>query len=85
MQPTHRGVPARLARINPTGAFLAALALMLVGLLSPGIIGGGILLVLAAALVALLVLTWPIQPAPTRVLRLAVVTLLLAAALLKIL
>ncbi|MEV7226849.1 DUF6703 family protein [Polymorphospora sp. NPDC051019] len=85
MQPTHRGVPARLARINPTAAFLAALALMLVGLLAPGIIGGGILLVLAAALVALLVLTWPIQPPGTRVLRLAAITLLLAAALLKIL
>ncbi|MFB6394061.1 DUF6703 family protein [Polymorphospora lycopeni] len=85
MQPTHRGVPARLARINPTAAFLAALALMLVGLLAPGIIGGGILLVLAAALVALLVLTWPIQPPGTRVLRLAAIALLLAAALLKIL
>lgn len=85
MQPTHRDVPARLARINPTGAFVATLALVLAGLIAPGIIGGALLLLLAAALVAVLAMTWPVQSGPTRVIRLVAVTLLVLAALYKIL
>lgn len=84
MQPTQPPRPARLGRINPTGAFLAALALVLVGLFAPGIVGGAALLLLAGGLVWLLQLTWPALPPAGRLLRLMVLTLLVAAALAKI-
>jgi hypothetical protein len=76
---------ARLARLNVTTVFLAALALVLAGLFAPGIIGGALLLVLFAALATLLVRTWPVQPPPVRALRVSVLALLLAVALVKIL
>ena len=38
----------RLARVNPTTAFIAALAAMLAGLFLPGILGGALLFLLAA-------------------------------------
>ncbi|BCB79319.1 hypothetical protein ACFQ1L_10895 [Phytohabitans flavus] len=38
---------ARLARINPTAAFLGALVVVLIGLFAPGVIGGAVLLALA--------------------------------------
>ncbi len=85
MQRTQSPLLARLARVNPTAVFLAALALMLLGLFAPGIIGGALLLLLAAVLVALLMTTWPVQPPATRVVRLLMLTLLVAAALAKIL
>ncbi|WP_326552475.1 DUF6703 family protein [Micromonospora sp. NBC_01813] len=84
MQPTQPSWPARLRRINPTGAFLAALALMLVGLFAPGVVGGAALFLLAGGLVMLLRLTWPAVPPAGRLLRLLVLTLLVAAALAKI-
>jgi hypothetical protein len=84
MQRTQPPLLARLARVNPTGVFLAALALVLVGLLTPGVVGGVLLLVLAAALVALLRLTWPVQTPGTRLVRLVMLTLLVAAALTKL-
>jgi hypothetical protein len=85
MQRTHGGLPGRLARANPTAVFLGALALVLAGLFAPGIIGGAILLVLAAALVALLLKTWPVQPPATRMIRLVMLTALIGVALVKIL
>lgn len=85
MQRTQHPVLTRLARANPTGVFLGALVLVLVALFAPGIIGGGLLLVLALALGALLVTTWPVQPPATRALRLVVLTVLVTAALVKIL
>lgn len=85
MQRTQTPLPARLARVNPTGAFLAALALVLVGLLAPGVWGGVLLLLLAAGLVALLRLTWPVQTPRTRLIRLLMLTLLVAVALTKLL
>ena len=85
MQRTQSPWLTRLARANPTVVFLAALALVLVALFAPGIIGGGLLLVLAVALGALLVTTWPVQNPRTRALRLVMLTLLVAAALAKIL
>ncbi|MDW5327420.1 DUF6703 family protein [Plantactinospora sp. KLBMP9567] len=85
MQRTQSVLLTRLARVNPTGAFLAALVLVLVGLFAPGIVGGALLLALAAGLAALLVTTWPVQSPPTRILRLVILTLLVGAALMKIL
>lgn len=85
MQRTQHPVMTRLARANPTGVFLAALVLVLVALFAPGIIGGALLLALALALGALLVTTWPVQAPQTRVVRLVMLSLLVAAALVKIL
>ncbi|MEH1011852.1 DUF6703 family protein [Micromonospora sp. CPCC 206060] len=85
MQPTQSSLLARLARVNPTAAFLAALVVVLAALFAPGIIGGALLLALAAGLVALLVTTWPVQAPQTRVVRLLMLTLVVAAALVKIL
>lgn len=85
MQRTQRSLPLRLARANPTTVFLATLVLVLVGLFAPGVLGGALLLVLAAALVALLVTTWPVQSPATRVIRLVMLTLLVAVALAKLL
>ncbi|MDG4764870.1 hypothetical protein O7632_12280 [Solwaraspora sp. WMMD406] len=84
MQPTQPSGTARLRRISPTAAFLVALGLMVVGLFAPGIVGGALLLLLAAGLVWLLRLTWPVLPAGGRLVRLLVLTLLVAVALAKI-
>ncbi|WP_372441562.1 DUF6703 family protein [Plantactinospora mayteni] len=85
MQRTQSVLLTRLARVNPTGVFLAALVLVLVGLFAPGIVGGALLLALAVGLAALLVTTWPVQRPATRILRLVILTLLVGAALMKIL
>jgi hypothetical protein len=69
----------RLIRVNPTTAFVVALALMLAGLFLPGIVGAALLLLLAAGLAALTCTTWSVQPPSTRALRLAMLVLLLAA------
>jgi hypothetical protein len=79
------GLLARLARLNVTGVFLATIAFMLVALFAPGIVGGALLLALAAALAALAAKTWPVQPPRARALRLTMLTLLVALALFKIL
>ena len=85
MQRSQPGVPARLARVNPTSAFLVALVVVLAGLFLPGIIGALVLLVLAAGLATLLARTWPVQSPPTRAIRLVMLSLLVAVALFKIL
>ena len=69
----------KLARINPTTAFLVALAIMLAGLFLPGIIGAALLFLLAAGLAALTFTTWPVQSAATRVFRIVLLVLLLGA------
>lgn len=84
MQRTQTGWLFRLARVNPTTAFLATLVLVLVALFAPGIIGGGLLLLLAAGLAALMATTWPVQRPQTRAVRLLMLTLLVAVALAKI-
>ncbi|HEY0003014.1 MAG TPA: DUF6703 family protein [Actinoplanes sp.] len=73
----------RLARTNPTTAFLIALAVMVAGLFLPGIVGAALLLVLAAGLAALTFTTWPVQSSSTRTLRLIMLTLLVAAVVAK--
>jgi hypothetical protein len=84
MQRTQPGWVSRLARVNPTTAFLVTLVFVLVALFAPGIIGGGLLLLLAAGLAALTASTWPVQPPRTRALRLLMLTVLVVIALAKI-
>ncbi|MEU7618825.1 DUF6703 family protein [Micromonospora rifamycinica] len=84
MQPTQRPLLARLARVNPTSVFLAALVLVLVALFAPGPVGGVLLLALAAGLAYLLAVTWPVQAPQTRLLRLVMLTLLVTVALVKL-
>ena len=74
----------RLARVNPTTAFVVALAVMLAGLFLPGIIGGALLLLLAVALAALTFTTWPVQVPATRVVRVVLLALLSAAVVAKV-
>ncbi|GAA4713403.1 DUF6703 family protein [Phytohabitans rumicis] len=71
-------------RINPTTVFLVALAAVLVGLFAPGVIGGIVLLAIAAALIYLMSLTWSTQPPGRRIVRIVILTVLIATALLKI-
>jgi uncharacterized protein DUF6703 len=73
----------RLARVNPTQAFIAAIVLLLAGLFLPGIIGAAVLFVLGAALVTLTYLTWPVQSPSTRTFRVLLLGLLFLAMLLK--
>lgn len=73
----------RLARVNPTRAFLGALVLMLAGLFLPGIVGAAVLFLLGVALVALTVTTWPVQPPPTRMIRITLLTVLFAVVIFK--
>jgi ABC-type antimicrobial peptide transport system permease subunit len=73
----------RLARINPTTAFIVALALMLAGVFLPGIVGAALLFLLAAGLAALTFATWPVQPPPTRILRVVMLVILLAGVVAK--
>ena len=76
---------ARLARINPTTAFLGALVVVLIGLFAPGVFGGAVLLALAAGMIWLMSRTWPVTAPRTRTIRVIMLGLLLAAALFKIL
>ena len=73
----------RLTRVNPTAAFVAALVVMIAGLFLPGIVGAALLFVLALGLGALTFTTWPVQTTATRVLRLLVLTLLMAVVVAK--
>ncbi|MEV5768596.1 hypothetical protein AB0L34_29065 [Micromonospora sp. NPDC052213] len=85
MQRTQSPLPARLARANPTTVFLVTLVLALVAFFTPGVVGGLLTLLLAAAVAALLVTTWSVQTVPTRAIRLVVLTLLVTAGLAKLL
>lgn len=75
----------RLSRINPTTAFLVALAVLLAGFFLPGIVGAAVLFLLGAAMAALTFTTWPVQSPSTRVVRVALLVLLLAVIVAKIL
>ena len=74
---------ARLARINPTTAFVVALVMLLAGLFLPGIVGAALLSLLSAALAAMTFTTWPVQKASTRTVRICLLVLLLAAIIAK--
>ncbi|MEE6258695.1 hypothetical protein [Plantactinospora sonchi] len=84
MQRTQRVLVTRLARVSPTTVFLVALTLVLVAFFAPGIVGGLLLLALAGLLGVLLVTSWPVQTPGTRTIRLVLLTLLIAFALMKI-
>jgi hypothetical protein len=79
------GLLHRLARINPTVAFVAALAVLLAGFFAPGIIGGALLFALGIGLAALTFTTWPVQTPAIRVVRLLMLTVLFAVAVAKVL
>jgi hypothetical protein len=73
-----------LSRLNRTGVFLAALVLVLGGLLLPGPAGGLVLLLLAGGLAALLTVTWAHHGGRIRLIRLAVLALLIGLAVIKL-
>jgi len=73
----------RLARVNPTTAFIGALAVMMAGLFLPGIVGAALLFVLALALAGLTFTTWPVQKPATRAVRLILLTVLVAVVVAK--
>jgi hypothetical protein len=73
----------RLTRVSPTAAFLGALVLFLAGLFLPGIVGALLLAALATGLGMLTFTTWPVQSPPTRVVRLVLLSLLVAAIVAK--
>jgi hypothetical protein len=68
----------RLARVNPTTAFLVALALLLGGLLLPGIVGAALLFLLSVAVAGLTYTTWPVQSPATRAVRVMALVVLFA-------
>jgi hypothetical protein len=78
------GLLHRLARINPTTAFIIALAVMLAGLFLPGIVGAALLFVLLAGLAALTFTTWPVQTPASRIARVVLLAALLAGIVAKI-
>ncbi len=70
-----------LARMPRAVPFLLVAVLLVAGLLTQGVVGAVLLLVLAFLLATLLLLSWPaLQPGP-RVLRVAVVGLVVVRAL----
>jgi len=81
--PPSENLLRRLAGVNPTTAFIAALAVFLGGLFLPGIIGAALLFVLGAALAALTFTTWPVQTPGVRLIRLVLLALLFATAVAK--
>jgi hypothetical protein len=74
----------RLARINPTTAFIVALAVLLAGLFLPGIIGAALLSALLAGAAALSFTTWPVQTTSSRIARIVLLTVLLVGILMKV-
>jgi hypothetical protein len=74
----------RLAKVNPTTAFVLALAVLLAGLFLPGIIGAALLFLLGAALVALTFTTWPVQSPSVRAVRVTMLVLLFATVVAKV-
>jgi hypothetical protein len=75
----------RLARINPTMAFVLALVVFLAGLFLPGIVGAALLFVLGAVLVALTATTWPVQRPANRAVRVLMLVLFFAVVIAKVL
>lgn len=68
-------------RLNPTGVFLVAAALVLAALFVPGPVGGALLLLVAAVAAALLLGTWERLALVGRAARLVVLALLVVMAL----
>lgn len=79
------GLAVRLARVPRLVVGLAALALLLGGLLAPGAVGAVLLALLAAVLGWLLALAWEEHPPAARAARVAAVALLCAVAVGRVL
>jgi len=77
-------VLAVLGRLNRTAVFLAASALVFVALLVGGGLGTLALLALGAGLAALLIVSWSQLPAPGRAIRLVLLTMLVALAVVRL-
>jgi energy-coupling factor transporter transmembrane protein EcfT len=75
----------RLTRLNPRTVVIATVALFLGVLLLPDPVGGVLILVIVAGLGLLLRQTWPVLAPATRALRLVIIALLVAIALVKLL
>jgi hypothetical protein len=75
---------ARLSRLNPTTVFLATAVLVAAGLLAPVPIGPILLLAVAAALAALLSVTWRHGTPRSRTARVVILALLVALALVRL-
>lgn len=75
---------AWLAGLPRTGVFLFALAVVLVGLFAPGLVGAIVLLLIAAGLVAVLRVTWPRLLAARRAMQLLLIAVLVVIAVVKL-
>jgi hypothetical protein len=75
---------ARLSQVNPTTVFLVTGVLVIGGLLAPGPVGGVLLLLLAAALAALLSVTWSLGTPRTRAARLVILGVLVTLAIIRL-
>jgi hypothetical protein len=87
MKPQGAGPPRlleRLARIDRTAVFLAALVVGLAGVFLPSPVGPLLLLAVVAALAALLRLTWALTPPVPRTLRVIILTGLAVLALFRL-
>jgi hypothetical protein len=74
----------RLATLNRTSVFLVSLVIMLLGLFLPGVLGGLLLLAVAALLALLAVKTWAVQRPGSRVIRLLLLAFLFFVAVTKL-
>ena len=74
----------RLARMNRTAAFVAALAVGVAGFFLPGVWGALVLFAATVGLGYLLSRTWAVTPPPLRVARLVIIAGLVGIALIKI-
>jgi hypothetical protein len=77
-------IVVRLGRMNRTTLFLIAAVYVFLGFLIPGVVGAVMLLALAAGLIWLMLRTWPTHNVQTRLARMAILTLLIVVAILKI-
>ncbi|BCJ51506.1 hypothetical protein Asp14428_29810 [Actinoplanes sp. NBRC 14428] len=81
--PPSENLLRRLAGVNPTTAFIAALAVFLAGVFLPGIVGAALLFALGLALAALTFTTWPVQTPALRAVRVLMLVLLFAVSVAK--
>lgn len=75
---------AWLAALPRTGVFLFALAVVLVGLFAPGLVGAIVLLLIAAGMGAVLRVTWPRLLAARRAMQLLLIAVLVVIAVVKL-
>ena len=72
------------AKVNRTYVFVAALAVVLLGLFAPGWAGAAVLFAVVAALLALVVTTWRTRSPVTVLPRLVIIAVIAALAVSKI-